>query len=169
MKKDIQDLFIKELEGILDAEEQIVEALPDMVAAADSPDLKDTFKAHLTETKGQVVRLKKIFKMLKVEPRIAASAGMKGLIKEGVDAIKLYEKSPVRDAALIAKAQRIEHFEISAYGTLKTLAKELDFDEVVDLLDDSLDEASKADKKLTKLAEGSLMTTGINAKARGAY
>lgn len=169
MKKDIEDLFVKELEGILEAEVQIVEALPDFVAAAESPDLKEALKSHWTETKAQVTRLKKIFKILKLEPRASAScAGMKGLIKEAQDAVKFYEKSPVRDAAIIAKVQRIEHYEISAYGTLKTLAKDLDFDEVVDLLEDTLDEEAKADKKLTKLAEGTFLTTGINAKARGA-
>jgi ferritin-like metal-binding protein YciE len=165
MKKDMQNLFIEELEDMMSSEKQIIEALPEMVKAAESPDLKEAFKTHLEETKGQLQRLKQIFKILNKTPSEEVCQAMKGLIKEGQETIKNFERSAVRDAALISKAQRIEHYEIAAYGTLRTFAKELELDDAVDLLDETLDEESSADKKLTQLAEGGILTAGINQRS----
>ena len=166
MGKDLKDLLIDELYDILSSEEQIVEALPEMVRASESPDLKQAFESHLKETKGQIQRLKKIFKLLKVEEKEKFCKGMKGLIQECKDVLKEFKtKSSLRDAALISKAQRIEHYEISAYGTVRTFASEIDLDEVVDLLQATLEEEANADKKLTKIAEGGLLKSGINQKA----
>lgn len=166
MVKNLKDLLIEELHDILSAEEQIVEALPKLVQAAESPDLKKAFEGHLKETKGQVQRLTKIFKLLKVQKEEKLCKAAKGLIQECSEVLKdIKTKSPVRDAALISKAQRIEHYEISAYGTVRTYATELGLDDVADLLQDTLDEEGNADKKLTGIAEGGLLRSGVNQKA----
>jgi len=166
MQKGIKDLLIDELHDMLNFEEQIIEALPEMVAAAESPDLKKAFESHLKETKGQLQRLEKIFKLLKIEKKQKICKAMKGIIQEGKEVLKDYKtQSPLRDAALISKAQRIEHYEISAYGTARTLAKEINLDEAADLLQKTLDEEGEADKKLTKIAEGGLLSSGINHQA----
>lgn len=162
MKKGIKELFIDELEDMLSAEDQIVKALPAMVLAAQSATLKDAFRSHLKETKGQVLRLKKVFKIIGVKSKEKLCKAAQGLIRECKDAIREFEKSPVRDAALISKAQRIEHYEISAYGTLRTFAKELSHSDAMRLLQETLDEEARADKKLTKIAEGGLLKAGIN-------
>ena len=166
MQNDLKDLLIYELHDVLSSEEQIVEALPVMVRASKSPDLKKAFESHLKETKAHVQRLEKIFKLLKVEKKEKFCKATKGLVQECKDVLKDFKtKSPIRDAALIAKAQRIEHYEISAYGTMRTFASELDLDSVVDLLQATLYEEENADKKLTKIAEGGLFKTGINFQA----
>lgn len=166
MKNDLKDLLIEELHDILSAEEQIVEALPEMVKASESLDLKKAFETHLKETKGQIKRLEKIFKILKVEKKEKFCKGTKGLVLECKDVLKDFKtKSAIRDAALISKAQRIEHYEISAYGTMRTFASELNLDEVEDLLEETLNEEGNADKILSKIAEGGLFKTGINLKA----
>lgn len=166
MQKDLKDLLIDELHDILSSEEQIVEALPEMVRASESSELKNAFESHLKETKGQVQRLEKIFKLLKIEKKEKFCKATKGLIQECKEVLKDFKtKSPIRDAALISKAQRIEHYEISAYGTVRTFAKELDLDAVADLLQATLNEEGNADKKLTKIAEGGLFKTGINLQA----
>ncbi|MCE5317100.1 MAG: ferritin-like domain-containing protein [Parachlamydia sp.] len=166
MKKDLKDLLIDELHDILSSEEQIVEALPEMVKASESPDLKKAFESHLKETKGQIQRLEKVFKLLKTEKKEKFCKATKGLIDECKEVLKdLKTKSALRDAALISKAQRIEHYEISAYGTVRTYASELDLNAVADLLQATLEEEGNADKKLTKIAEGGLLKTGINLQA----
>lgn len=166
MQKNLKDLLIDELHDILSSEEQIVEALPEMVRASESPDLKKAFESHLKETKGQIQRLQKIFKLLKIEKKEKFCKATKGLIQECKEVLKDFKtKSPVRDAALISKAQRIEHYEISAYGTMRTFANKLDLNIVADLLQETLDEEGSADKKLTKIAEGGLFKSGINEQA----
>lgn len=165
MEKGIRELLINELHDSLSSEEQIVAALPKMATAATSSELKNAFKSHLKETKGQIQRLDKIFKLLKTPKRKKLCEATKGLIQECKDVIKEYDKSALRDAALISKAQRIEHYEISAYGTLRTFAKELGLGEVASLLQDNLDEEGHADKALTKIAEGGIFSSGINQKA----
>lgn len=166
MEKEMKELLIDELLDMLSAEEQIVASLPKMVAAAESADLKTAFSSHLKETKEQVSRLKKAFKLMKVQKQPKLCKAMKGLIQECKDVLKDYKKkSAVRDAALISKAQRIEHYEISAYGTMHTFAKELNLKDVADLLHDSLHEEGEADKKLTSIAVGGLLRTGVNQEA----
>ncbi len=166
MEKGIKELLIDELEDILSAEEQIVEALPEMASAAQSSDLKHAFESHLKETKGQIQRLTKIFKLLEIEKKEKFCKGTKGLIDECKEVLKEFKSpSAMRDAALISKAQRIEHYEIAAYGTVCTYAEEIDLDDIADLLQETLDEEASADKKLSKIAEGGLLKTGINQKA----
>lgn len=166
MKKDFKGLFIEELQDIFSAENQIIKALPEMIEASDSPDLKKAFESHLKETKEQVHRLEKIFKLLKIEKKEKMCEAMHGLIQECKEVLKEFKtKSAIRDAALISKAQRIEHYEIAAYGTVRTFAKDLDLNEAADLLQATLDEEANADKKLTQIAEGSLLASGINQQA----
>jgi ferritin-like metal-binding protein YciE len=167
MEKDLKDLLIDELHDLLSSEEQIVEALPEMVLASKSPELKKAFQSHLKETKGQIQRLKKVFKILKIEKKEKFCKATKGLIEECKEVLKEFKtKCSIRDAALISKAQRIEHYEISAYGTVRTFAKEIDLGEVAALLQATLDEEAHADKKLTKIAEGGLFKSGINQQAK---
>lgn len=166
MEKGIKDLLIDELHDLLSCEEQIVDALPNMVAAAESSELKKAFSTHLKETKTQIQRLKKIFKIMKIVKKSAVCKATKGLILESKDVLKNFKKkSPVRDAALISKAQRIEHYEIAAYGSVHTFAKEASLYDVANLLQETLSEEGNAYKLLTKIAEGGLLTSGINHKA----
>lgn len=165
-EKKLQDILIEELHDMYSSENQIVAALPKMVAAAESTELRDAFKGHLKETKEQIIRLKKVFKLLDLKPKAKFSSATKGLIQECKDVLSEFKKkSPVRDALLISRAQRIEHYEISAYGTARTWAKELSLNEVVELLEKSLKEESNADKILSKIAEGGLFGSGINREA----
>ncbi len=164
-KENLNQLFISELKDLLNAEEQIIKALPKMVDAAESPKLKEAFETHFGETKNHVERLKKIFHLLQLEPKSEKCEAMEGLIQECKEALNEFPESSIRDAALISKAQRIEHYEISVYGTLRTFAKELGLDKVKKLLQETLDEEANADKSLTKIAEGGLLTSGINHKA----
>ena len=165
MKNTIQNLFIDELHDMLSAENQIVAALPEVIEAAEAQELKDAFENHLQETKKQVQRLEKIFKIMKQPPRTETCDAMEGLIKECGDVIEKYPSSPVRDAAIISKAQRIEHYEIAAYSSLRTFAKELDLSDAEELLKETLNEETHADKTLSKIAQGGLLTSGINRKA----
>lgn len=166
MKKDLRFLLIDELHDILSSEEQIVKALPGMVTASQAPDLKKAFSSHLKETKGQIKRLEKVFKLLDIKKKEKFCKGTKGLIDECKEVLKDYKtKSPLRDAALISKAQRIEHYEISAYGTVRTFANELGLKAVVSLLEETLHQEEHADQKLTKIAVGGLYKLGVNEQA----
>lgn len=163
MAKGIQELFVDELADILSAEQQIVKALPAMVKAADARDLKEAYAGHLKETKEQVKRLEKIFKLLQVKKKVKLCKATKGLIDECKEVLQDFTtKSPIRDVALISKTQRIEHYEISAYGTLRNLAQELNLGDIAKLLQETLDEEGGADRKLSKIAEGGLLTSGVN-------
>lgn len=166
MKKDtLNKLFIHELKDILCAEEQICKALPECIKASQSVGLKEALKNHLEESNIQVQRLEQIFSLLGISERSESCEAMTSLINECIETINNYEKSALRDAALIAKLQRIEHYEISVYGTLRTFAKILDLEDIVELLKETLDEELAADRKLTKIAEGGLLTTGVNQQA----
>jgi len=161
----LQDLFVYELRDLHSAEQQLVQALPKMAQAASSTDLRDAFNMHLEQTRNHVQRLDQIFSKLGANPGSEECEAMKGLIKEGEGVIKSQGDSAVKDAALISAAQRVEHYEIAGYGTVRTFAKELGYDDAVDLLDKTLEEEGNTNKKLTKLAEGSVFNTGINERA----
>ena len=164
-REDFMDLFIDQLNDAYSAEVQIVKGLPKMIKASSSADLKAGLEQHLKETKNQVVRLEKIFKSLGEKIGNETCEAMEGLITECEQVIQEYPASPIRDAAIIAGAQKIEHYEIAAYGTLCTFAKELDLDDIQDLLGETLDEEKAADEKLTGVAEGGLLSAGVNQKA----
>lgn len=159
-------LFIDELEDMYSAENQIVKALPKMIKQASLPDLKEGLTNHLEETENQVARLENIFSILGMKATEKECEGMKGILKEGDEMIKNKTKSPTLDAAIISAAQKVEHYEIASYGTLRSFAKHLDLpEEVADLLQENLDEEGAANKKLTKLADGSFFSAGVNDEA----
>lgn len=164
-KRGLKDLFLEELQNIYSAEKQIEKALPHVIKSIENEDLQEIFKKHLGETKEQIEKLKEIFEIAEAPHRKKTCLSMKSLIEECAEAIDRFPKSPLRDSAIIARAQRIKHYEISAYGTLSALAKEIKLDPALVLLQTSLDEEAYADKALSKKAEGNLMTSGINRKA----
>ncbi len=161
----LDQLLVHELEDLLSAEQQLVEALPKMADAASDNSLKTAFKDHLKQTKTHVTRLEKAFKELGQEPKAVTCKGMQGLIKEGEEMIKNAAPGDVLDAGLIGAAQRVEHYEMAAYGTARAFARALGHDKLIDLLQTTLDEEGGTNKHLTQLAEGRLTYTGINEKA----
>ena len=161
--KTFDDLFTHQLEDVYDAENQLIEALPKMADAAASADLKKAFTSHLAETKVHAQRLEQVFKKLGKEPKRTTCPAMKGLVKEGGEAIGATGDPLVKDAALIASAQRVEHYEIAAYGTMRALARTIGKEEIATIFQTTLDEEGKADKLLTKLAE-----SHVNAEASAA-
>ncbi len=150
----LDPLLNEELRDLLDAEKQLTRALPKMARSASSPDLKAAFEEHLGQTEQQLERLQQAFGDLGQSARPRKCAGMRGLIDEGEEVLKEAEKGPVRDAALIAAAQKAEHYEISAYGTARTHAELLGHSDVASLLEQTLKEEKATDEKLTGLAEG---------------
>lgn len=159
--KNLEDLFHHQLKDLYSAEAQLVEALPKMVEEANDDKLKEAFSDHLEETKKQVERLRDIGKDLDIKLKGETCKGMKGLISEAQTFISEDAEDNVRDAGIIADAQRIEHYEISAYGTVIEYAKALGKREAVRILEETLKEEKNADKKLTSLAVDS-----INVKAK---
>jgi ferritin-like metal-binding protein YciE len=147
----LRELYIDELKDLYSAENQLVKALPKMAKAATSGDLRAGFEEHLEQTKGHVQRLESIFKRLEESPKGKKCKGMEGLIEEGAEAIGEYE-GDLLDAALIGAAQRVEHYEIAGYGTVRAMAEELGESEQVSLLNETLEEEKATDEKLTELS-----------------
>ena len=150
--ENLQELFVHELKDILDAERQITKALPKMAKGAESDELRAAFEEHLAVTEEQIGRLETIFESLDKAARGKHCPGMEGLIKEGSEMLKEEDPSPTLDAALIAAAQKVEHYEIAAYGTLVEWAKLLGMDDAVELLQQTLAEEKETDEKLTTVA-----------------
>ena len=151
--ESLQDLFVLELNDLYSAENQLIEALPKMAQAASTPELKQGFEKHLEQTRVHAQRIEQIFEDFDRKPGGVKCKGMEGLIKEGEEAIGEDAEPAVKDAALIAAAQRVEHYEIAGYGTARTFAKHLGNDTAVRLLQQTLDEEAMTDQQLTKLAE----------------
>lgn len=151
-RKTLQDLFIHELSDIYSAEKQLTRALPKMARAASDAKLAEAFTSHLEETRGQVERIDRIVDASGLRLKRIKCAAMEGLVEEGRDVIEEVEKGPVLDAALIAAAQKVEHYEIASYGTLCTFAKQLGQTEALTLLKETLAEEKAADEKLSTLA-----------------
>ena len=151
----LRDLLVDELKDLLNAEAQLVKALPKMARAAHSPELKRGFEKHLEETKGHVERLKQVFELLETKPKAKPCKAMLGLVQEGEETISEgKEKDPAAaDLALITAAQKIEHYEISGYGTLRAIADKVGERKVVRLLTQTLTEEEKTDKLLTKVSQ----------------
>lgn len=164
-KENMRDLFVVELKSILDAENQNLKGFPTLIKASDSTELRDALSHHLKETEGHVERLHKIFSLLKLKPQTSKCEAIKDLIDECSEVVQEFPKSALRDAAIIAKVQRIEHYEIATYSTLRSFASELGLKEIETLIKATLDQESAIDKKLTKIAEGGLLTAGINSEA----
>ena len=151
-QETLQELFVEQLRDIYDAEKQLVKALPKMAKAAEAEELAGGLLAHLEETKGQVTRLEEVFGIVGVAAKGKPCKAMKGLIEEGDEVIEEEEKGQLRDLAIIAAAQRVEHYEISAYGTVRTLAEHLGLKKAVSLLQQTEDEEKEADSNLTQAA-----------------
>lgn len=156
----LNELFLEELADLYDAEKQLAKALPKMAKAASSPELRQAFESHLGETKNHVARLEEVFSAMDEKPTSKTCPAMQGLIEEGEEIIEEYDATPVRDAALICAAQKVEHYEIASYGCLCTWAEILDNDRALELLQETMNEEEQADEKLTELAE-----TSINLEA----
>jgi ferritin-like metal-binding protein YciE len=152
----LEKLYVEQLKDLYSAESQLVQALPKMAKAASSSDLRQAFQMHLDQTKEHVNRLEQIFKNLDFKPTGHKCKGMEGLIEEGEEMIEQDAEDEVRDAGLIAAAQRVEHYEIAGYGTVRTYAEMLSRDEDVQLLQQTLDEEYQTDDKLTQLAESEI-------------
>ena len=155
----LDDLFVIELKDLYSAEKQLLKALPKMAKAATSKALQNGFTKHLKQTEGHVSRLEKVFEELGVSPRGKKCKAMEGLVEEGQEVIDEDAEPEVRDAALIAAAQKVEHYEIAGYGTVRTYANLLNHKRAASLLQQTLDEEGETDKTLSQLAEQ------INVKA----
>ena len=149
----LKQLYIDELKDLYNAENQLVKALPKLAKAASSEELRQGFEAHLEQTKRHVERLEQIFELLEESPKGKKCLGMEGLIKEGSEAMNEDFEGALMDAALIGAAQRVEHYEIAAYGTVRAFAEELGESEHVSLLEETLKEEEETDEKLTELSQ----------------
>jgi len=157
MKLDsLQKLYLEELRDLYSAENQILKALPKMAKAASTPQLQAAFQEHLEQTKGQVERLEQIFEALGKSPKGKTCAAMEGLVKEGEELMSQKAEPAVLDAGLIAAAQRVEHYEMAGYGTVRSYARLLKDEESARLLQQTLEEEEQTDKKLTQLAESTI-------------
>jgi ferritin-like metal-binding protein YciE len=155
MKNGLHKRFVDELKDLYSAEKQILKALPKMAKAATTEELRNALEEHRRQTEGHVERLEQVFGHLDMKPGRKKSKGMEGLIEEGSEHLE-EDEGFIRDAAIIAAAQRVEHYEISAYGTASSYARRLGLDEAARLLETTLDEESQADERLTEIAESSV-------------
>lgn len=160
--ESMEDLYVNQLEDLYDAEKRLTKALPKMANAAHDTKLKHAFEEHQKKTETHVKRLEQIFKQLDREPHRETCQAMKGLISEGEEMINAQGDDSVRDAALIAAAQRVEHYEMAGYGTLRSFAESLGYPEAARILQQTLDEEGQADKELSQLAK-----SHVNVKAKG--
>jgi ferritin-like metal-binding protein YciE len=148
----LEQLLQESIKDLYDAEKQLVKALPKLAKAASSPELKAAFTEHLEQTKGHQSRLEQVFEHLGMKPKSKPCAAMKGLIEEGQEQIGEDAEGPIKDLMLITAAQKVEHYEISGYGTVRTLAEAIGNQDVVDLLQQTEDEETEADQTLTEIA-----------------
>ena len=158
--KSLEDLFHENLKDIYYAERKILVALPKMAKAVNSDQLRAAFENHVEETKGQVERLKQVFKMIQQSPKGKTCPAILGLVEEGEEVMEDFEDSPALDAGLLSGAQAVEHYEMARYGTLVAWAEQLGMKEAAQLLNQTLEEEKKADALLSKLAGAA-----INQKA----
>src|SRR5260370_7358444 len=163
----IEDLLVEQIEDLYDAEQRLVKALPKMAEASTNSELRSAFEDHLQQTQGHVQSLEQVFAELGQDPKKETCEAMKGLIKEGEEMMDI-EQPAIRDAALIAAANRVEHYEIAAYGTARTLATSLGLSQSPRLLEQTLDEEKKTDAKLTQIAEQTVNQQAMLPKTRHA-
>ena len=159
--ENLQQLYLKELRDLYDAEKQITQALPKLIDAASNPELKSGLEEHLEVTQTQISRLESIFQSLNEKPAGETCKGMKGVIKEGDEIVSAGGDPATVDAGIISAAQRVEHYEMAGYGTVRTYAKLLGQEEHANLLQQTLDEEAEADETLTEIAN----TVNVEAKA----
>lgn len=159
--KSLKDLFIHEIRDLYSAETQLTEALPKMAEKANDENLKNAFKSHLEETRKQKERLEQIGQSLKIDIKGEECQAMKGLIREGQEALEFKGDADVRDAAIIGAAQRVEHYEMAGYGTARNFAQRLGYNDAAKTLEETLNEEKSADKKLNDIA-----VNQVNQKAQ---
>jgi ferritin-like metal-binding protein YciE len=159
----MEELFVDQIEDLYDAEKRLVKALPKMAEATTSSQLRQAIQSHLTETQSHVMRLEQVFEDMGKKPKGKTCDAMKGLITEGEDVISATEESPLRDAGIIAAANRVEHYEIAAYGSARSFAETLGLKRTASLLDQTLKEEKAADSKLTHLAQSSINADALRA------
>lgn len=160
MPTNLREALVDEIRDIFNAEKQVVKALPKMIKGATSEELREAFESHLEETHGQVTRLERVFELLDEKPRGKHCAGMAGILEEGSETLEDDAEDAVMDACIIAGAQRVEHYEITAYGTVIAWADALGLTEIAKVLAESLAEEKSADEKLSAIAE-----SGVNDAA----
>lgn len=160
--ESLRDLYVDELRDLLHAENQVLKALPKMAKTARNPQLQEMFTQHLDETRTQIERLEQIFDSMGMPARGKKCKGMQGIIEEGQEMMKEDMDESVMDAALIAAAQRVEHYEMAGYGTVRTYARLLGDEKAAHLLQQTLNEEGETDKKLTRLAESSVNQQAAN-------
>jgi ferritin-like metal-binding protein YciE len=163
--KELKDLFLDTLKDIYFAEKKILSALPKMAKAAKSPKLKAAFEKHLGETEGQVERLEQVFASIDETPKGKTCDAIMGIIDEGKEIMEEYKGTPALDAGLLAAAQAVEHYEISRYGTLKTWANELGYNDAIKMLDATLNEEKNTDSTLSQIAESEVNQHAQTAQA----
>ena len=169
MKLDnLRKLYVEELRDLYNAENQLVKALPKMAKGASSDELKQAFENHLEQTEGHVERLEDIFKNLNESPKGNTCHAMKGLVEEGSEMLDQDGEDSVLDAGIIAAAQKVEHYEIASYGTVRTFAEILGENEAARLLQQTLDEEGEANKLLNELAEGIVNPEAVSEEAKSA-
>ena len=161
----LEDVLADQVADLQSAEDQLIHALPKMAQAASTAKLREAFENHLDETRGHAKRLQKVAGELSTHVPSETCEAMQGLIKEGEEIIRGGGEPAAVDVALIAAAQRVEHYEIAAYGTARALAKELGHNHMAEILDETLQEESAADRLLTDIATGGLLHRGVNAEA----
>ena len=160
----LNNLLEEELKDIYDAEKKLVKALPKMAKGASSEDLRTAIEEHLEVTKGQVQRLEQVFELLGKPAKAKPCAGMKGLIEEGEEVLSEDASEELMDAAIIGAAQRVEHYEIAAYGTARTFAERLGLTKIASLLEETLNEEKQADETLTEISEQLLGGIEVDAE-----
>ena len=169
-ENSLQELYVEQLRDLYNAESQLLKALPKMARAAQSDGLRRGIERHLEQTKGHVDRLEQIFSAMEESPKGRKCAGMEGLVEEGEEVIKEQSGSDALDSGLIASAQRVEHYEIAGYGTVRTFAELLGDDKAAELLQQTLDEEKETDEKLTELAKqvnAQAMSSGGKSEMEG--
>lgn len=156
MKSGLHELFLNELADIFNAEHQLLKALPKMARGAESEELREAFEMHLKETENHIARIEEVFQLLDENPKRRKCKGMEGVIEESKEVLSEDKGSSALDAALIAAAQRAEHYEIASYGCLCTWAEQMGHTEAADILKETLEEEKEADRKLTEIARSSV-------------
>jgi len=159
----LEDLFVEQLQDLYDAEHQITKALPKMAKAASSSELQQGFQMHLQQTEQQIQRLEQVFETIGQKAKGKTCEAMKGLIKEGEELMSMDADAAVMDAGLIAAAQRVEHYEMAGYGSVRTWAQQLGNQKAAQLLQQTLDEEGETDHKLTQIAESMVNTRAASA------
>jgi ferritin-like metal-binding protein YciE len=151
--ESLHDLYLNELRDLYHAEKQILKALPKVIEKTSSPELQTALSRHLEETKGHVTRLEQVFRLHNEEPKAETCDGMKGILSEGEDILGHDENPAVRDAGIVAACQKVEHYEMAAYGSVRIWAEQMGHTQAAQILQETLDEEKQADKKLTQIGQ----------------